>query len=138
MRRMMMIVAAMLVLPAAVSAQGQRQGGGRGMMAGNPIAIVLEHAADLKLTESQTHQLHVLNEGLVEKNRPIMEEMAKAREAGNVDRETMMAKMATVRENNEVAQAKLKDILDADQLAQAMKFIEDARPQRGRRGGSRR
>jgi hypothetical protein len=135
---MMIIVAAMLVLPTAVSAQGQRQGGGRGMMAGNPIAIVLEHAADLKLTESQTHQLHALNEGLVEKNRPIMEEMAKAREAGNVDRETMMAKMATVRENNEAAQAKLEDILDADQLAQAMKFIEDARPQRGRRGGIRR
>jgi hypothetical protein len=67
-----------------------------------------------------------------------MEEMANAREAGNVDREAMMAKMATVRENNETAQANLKDILDADQLAQATKFIEDARPQRGRRGGSRR
>jgi len=138
MRRMMMIVAAMLVLPTAVSAQGQRQGGGRGMMAGNPISIVLEHAADLKLTESQTHQLHALNESLVEKNRPIMEEMAKAREAGNVDRETMMAKMATVRENNAAAQARLEDILDADQLAKATKFIEDARPQRGRRGGNRR
>ena len=135
MRKMMMAVAAMLVVPTAVSAQGQRQGGGRGMMAPNPIEVVIEHAADLKLTEDQTHKLHTLHEELVAKNRPIMEEMAKAREAGNADRETMMAKMATVRENNDAAQGKLKDILNADQLAQATKFIEDSRPQRGRRGG---
>jgi hypothetical protein len=131
----MMLVAALLLLPAAVSAQGQRQGGGRGMMAANPIDVVLEHAADLKLTEDQTHKLHELNKQLVEKNRPILDEVTKMRESGTVDREAMMAKMATVRENNGEAQGKLKDVLSAEQLTQATTFIEEARPQRGRRGG---
>lgn len=134
MRRMMMLAIAMVLVPAAASAQGQRQGGGRGMMAANPIAIVLEHAADLKLTEAQTHQLHTLSEELVAKNRPIMDEIAKAREAGTADRETMMGKMATIRENNQAAQEKLKDVLNEEQLTQATKLIEEARP-RGRRGG---
>ena len=135
MRRLLFLLAtALLVLPSVVSAQEQRQGRGRGMMMMNPIDIVLQHAADLDLTDAQTTKLQELNKALLEKNKPTMDEMQKMRESGTMDRESMMAKMQVVRANNAEAQVKLKDILTPAQLEQATKVIEEARP-RGRRGG---
>ena len=136
MLRRMLVLAALLAVPSLLSAQerGQRGGGRGGMMGGpNPIEIVLGKAADLKLTADQTTKLEAINKTLVETNKPIMDEITKMRESGTMDREAMMAHAGKLRANNDEARGKLKDVLNAEQLAAAEKFIQEATP--GRRGG---
>lgn len=72
---------AMLALvPASVSAQraGGGPGGRAGGMRGNAASYVLEHKADLKLTEAQVKKLQELvahAKVVQEKNAPLLEEM---------------------------------------------------------------
>ncbi len=135
--RRMLVLAALLAVPSMLSAQERGQRGGRGGMMGgpNPIEIVIGKAADLKLNADQTTRLEALNKTLVAKNQPILEELTKMRESGNMDREVMMAKAGELRANNDEARGKLKDILNAEQLAAAEKAIDEAAPGRRGRGG---
>ncbi len=137
MLRRSLIALAFLAVPTMAFAQGGGGmgggGQGRGMGAMSPIKVVIDHAADLKLTADQTKKLEDLDKSLAEQNKQPMADMQKAREAQ--DRDAMMAARQTMTKNNQAAQEKLKDILNADQLEAATKAIQDAMPQRGRRGG---
>jgi Spy/CpxP family protein refolding chaperone len=74
------VVAAMLVIaPVSLSAQGGAGGrpGGMGMR-GNAASLVLEHRAELKLTDEQVKKLKELEaqaKDVREKNAPLLEEM---------------------------------------------------------------
>jgi hypothetical protein len=138
-----MVALALLALPTAAFAQGG--GGGRGMGMGmmqSPIKIVLDHKADLTLTAEQVTKLETLEKGLTEKNAPHTAEIAKIREANPDMRNMPDEARAKMREHNQAVQAnntsareELKTILNETQLAAATKFIEEAMPPRGRRGG---
>jgi hypothetical protein len=131
-----MIALALLAVPSLVYAQG---GGGRGGRGGfgapNPIQVVIDHKADLKITDEQGKKLDEMLKALADKNAPHVAEIQKMRDSGTMDREAMMPINQKIRANNQEAQDHLKDVLDAEQLEMATKMIADAAPQRGRRGG---
>jgi hypothetical protein len=134
--RRSLIALALLAVPSLVYAQGGGGGRGRGMGGGpNPIQVVIDHKADLNVTDAQGAKLDVMLKALNDKNAPHMAEIQKMRDSGTMDREAMQGITQKIRTNNEEAQAALKDVLDAGQLEQATKLIAEAAPQRGRRGG---
>jgi len=134
--RRSLIALALLAVPSLVYAQGGGGGRGRGGMGGpNPIQVVIDHKADLKLSDEQGKKLDEMLKTLSEKNAPHMAEIQKMRESGTMDREAMQQHAQAMRTNNEEAQSHLKDVLNAEQMEMATKMIQEATPQRGRRGG---
>jgi hypothetical protein len=136
--RRSLIALALLAVPSLVYAQGGGGGGGRGrggVGGPNPIQIVIDHKADLKVTDEQGAKLDAMLKTLTEKNAPHMAEIQKMRDSGTMDREAMQPHMQAIRTNNQEAQDHLKDVLNADQVEMATKMIAEATPQRGRRGG---
>jgi len=140
-KRWAVVALVLLTVPSVVFAQGGRGGRGMGMLQ-SPIKVVLDHRADLNLTAEQVTKIEELEQALTAKNKAPQEEIAKIREA-NPDmrnmpegaRTKMREQSQLVMANNTEAEGQLKDILDAEQLAAATKFIQESRPQRGRRGG---
>ena len=108
----------------------------------SPLKVVLDHKADLNLSAEQVTQIEEMEKALTEKNKAPQAEIAKIREA-NPDmrnmpddaRMKMREASQLVMANNTEVEEKLKDFLNAEQLAAATKFIQESRPQRGRRGG---
>jgi len=140
-----MVAAVLLALPSVVNAQGGRRGGMGGGMMASPLQIVLEKKTELNLAADQVTKIEGLQTALDEENKAPRAEIQKILEA-HPDRGSMPEEARSkVREQNMLIQAnntkareKLKDILDADQLAAANKAIDDAMPMRGRRGGGER
>lgn len=134
-----LIALVLLSLPTVVFAQrgGQRQGGQRGGMGMrmSPLAVVLEKKADLQLTDEQVESVEAMEKALTEKNAPLLAKMQEMRQGGQPDREAMMEIFQAITANNTEAQEQLKDVLNAEQLEMATKFIAEAMPGRGRRGG---
>jgi hypothetical protein len=142
MLKRVMVAVVLLAMPGVVLAQGGRRGGmGMGMMS-SPLQIVLDKKADLNLAPDQVMKIEEANKALEEENKAPRAEIQKILEA-HPDRGSMpdeaRAKMREqnmlIMANNTKAREKLKDILNADQLAAANKAIDDAMPMRGRRGG---
>jgi hypothetical protein len=135
------IAMVLLAIPTMAFAQrgGERGQRGPGPMAGmqGPLAVVLEKKAELTLTEDQVLKIEQMQEELTEKNAPHLERMREMREAGQPDREAMMEIQRAIRENDMAAHAALGDVLSAEQLEAANRFIAESRP-RGRRGGGMR
>lgn len=136
MRKATVFALALLAVPAMAHAQ-RGPGGGPGMMAqANVARLLIEHRADVGLTDEQVGKLETVAKAMQEKNAPILEEMQKAREGG-AGRETMMPLMQKMRANSDESWEKeVKPLLTAEQLPKAEKVIADARPQR-RGGGNR-
>ena len=80
----------LLVLPAAVLAQGGRgERGGRGFGArgGNPVEVILQHRSDLDLTADQVSKLEAVASKLDESNKPLIAELQKQRPEGQTRQE---------------------------------------------------
>jgi Spy/CpxP family protein refolding chaperone len=119
------VFAAMLVA-APVSLSAQREGGGgagrpggMGMRGGNMAELVLQHKADLKLTDDQVKKLKDLEheaKEVQEKNKPLMEEMRASgksmRDMTDADREHYRPLMEAMRTLN----TELMQILTPEQL----------------------
>ncbi len=132
----------LLVLPAALLAQGNRgERGGRGFGAGgpgmNPVEMILEHRSELNLTADQVGKLESVAKKLDEQNQPIIAELQKLRGNGRSEelteqqREQVRAAMEKVRDNREDAQKAVAEILTAQQEEQLHSFM----PKPGERGG---
>jgi riboflavin biosynthesis pyrimidine reductase len=142
-KRWVLLALVMVAVPSVVWGQGGRSGRGMGMgMLQSPLKVVLDHKADLSLSAEQVTQVETMETALTEKNKPSQDEIAKIREAHpdmrsmpEEARMKMRELSQTVVANNREAEEKLKDVLNADQLAAATKLIQESRPQRGRRGG---
>ena len=136
-----LVAAVLLSIPSVVLAQDGRRGGGMGMMT-SPLQIVLDKKADLSLTPDQVTKIEEMNKALEEQNKAPRAEIQKILEAhpdrGSMPdeaRSKMREQNMLIMSNNNAAREKLKDVLNADQLAAATKAIEEAMPMRGRRGG---
>jgi hypothetical protein len=140
-----MVAAVLLAMPGVAFAQGGRRGGmGMGGMMGSPLQIVLEKKAELNLAVDQVTKIEELQKALEEENKAPRAEVQKILETypdrGSMPDEArakMREQNMLIMANNTKAREKLKDILNAEQLAAANKAIDDAMPMRGRRGGGR-
>jgi uncharacterized FlgJ-related protein len=137
------LLAAALLTPAAVYAQGP--GGGRGF--GNratAASIALAHKADLNLTAAQATQIDTLQAQYEAKSTALREKMMGG---GQVDfqsmtdeqrqafREKMQPYMEQMRADRDSLQAHVEKVLKPDQVTKLQGFIQQEMPQRG--GGMR-
>ena len=80
------LAAALVLLAAPLAAQGRGQGpgmpgmrgGGPGAMERNPAALVLDHRAELDLTDEQVSRLEVIRERVAGENGPRWEQLREA------------------------------------------------------------
>ena len=133
---------ALLVLPAALLAQGGRgERGGRGFGPGpSPVEVALQHRSELNLTADQVSKLEAVASKLEESNKPLIAELQKNRPEGQrpqelteQQREQMRAVMEQLRDNREDAQKQVASILTDQQKERVRSF----RPERGDRRGGR-
>lgn len=147
------------LVSASTAASAQRGGGMRGQRRGEssesspppvsvrvapPIAaLVLEHAADLKLTDAQKTVLESVRHTQDSANRPWMQKLDSLRPTGTPanpndlsqeQKDEIEARKIAVgnviegmRENNAEARKKVMDVLNPDQQVQAAVLEEDAR-----------
>ncbi|MBX6366128.1 MAG: Spy/CpxP family protein refolding chaperone [Gemmatimonadetes bacterium] len=136
----MLLALGLLALPAAVSAQRPGGPGGRGMMMmrGDPVAMILEHKADLGLTDEQVTKLQDVQKRLEEQNKPLREQMQKEmngasfRDLTDEQREKLRPVFEGLRENSRKAMDEAREILTPEQRDK----MRDLMPmRRGPRGG---
>ncbi len=129
-----MVVAMLVVAPVTVSAQGGgRAGGGMRMGGGNMAGLVLEHKADLKLTDEQVKKLKDLEvqaKAVRDKNGPLLEEMRASgkspRDMTDAERQKYSPLMESMRNLN----MQLMQILTPEQMETLRNFM----PMGGGRG----
>ncbi len=138
------LLAAALLAPMALSAQQQPGQGprGRGMMR-SPIAIAIDHKADLGLSDDVVAKLQTIEQGLQQKNAPIVKQMQDARAGFDVQnatdeqrqemRQKMQPIMQQLRDNNQAARAEAEKLLTAEQVQKLGDIIQQEMPQRGPR-----
>jgi len=140
------VLAAALLAPAALAAQGQPgQGPRRGMMFRSAAAVAIEHKADLGLTDQIVAKLEAINKQVEDKNAPLMKQMQDARagfdfqSATPAQRQEMRQKtqpiMQQIRDNNQAARADVDKLLTADQVKKLGDLLQQAMPMRGRPNG---
>ncbi|HET9982820.1 MAG TPA: Spy/CpxP family protein refolding chaperone [Longimicrobiales bacterium] len=137
----MLLVLGLMALPAAVSAQGPGGPGGRGMMMrGNPVAMILEHKADLSLTDQQVTKLQDIQKKLEEKNKPLREQMQKEtngasfRDLTDEQREKLRPVFEDLRENSRKAMDEVREVLTPEQQKKMRDLMPMRRGPRGERG----
>jgi hypothetical protein len=150
---------ALLTMPGALAAQAGPPGRAAGpmqMMAQrSPVDIILEHRADLKLSDDQVTKLEAIDRAVEEKNRPhvekIRETMGNAptrpggmqnmtpqeREAMRARREAVRPLMEKIQANNQEGLKQAEEVLAPDQRSQARELIRQAQERRPRPGGPR-
>lgn len=147
------IVVLLAIFPAALLAQNPRgpaQGAGLQMAQSNPIQVVLDARAELKLSTEQVALLEPARARLEALNAPLVARMDSLRQtlpaargqgagAGAGNREAMQAAMATlqpVREqiqaNNRQALESIRPHLDAAQWARVNELVQPRRRPGGR------
>ncbi len=139
-----LVLAAALLAPAALAAQGQPgQGPGRGMRMRSAAAIAIEHKADLGLSDDIVAKLEAVDKQVQDKNAPIMKQMQDARagvdfqsmtdEQRQEMRQKMQPIMQQLRDNNQAARADVEKLLTADQVKKLGDIIQQEMPMRGPR-----
>ena len=129
-----LVLLVLLVLPGIAQAQGGPPRGG-GMMQ-STARLLLDKKADLGLSDEVAAKLDTIATRLEEKNAPVREELRKMRDSG-AGRDAMVAKMRELRQaDTDVYEKEIKPLLTPEQVEQANKLIEEARPRRP--GGRRR
>ncbi len=140
-----MVLAAALLIPAALAAQGQDQGqgrgpgGGRGMMMRSPAAIAIAHKADLSLSDDQVAKLDAIDKDFQAKNAPLMQKFRDAMQAAggfqNMTDEQRQA-MAPMREqlqaNRQAARDATEKLLKPEQVTKLQDIIQQEMPRFGR------
>jgi Spy/CpxP family protein refolding chaperone len=131
--RRIALAALFLALPVAAQAQNAQgpRGQGQGRMM-SPVAVLLEHKAELGLSAEQVTKIEKISSALQEKNAPIMEKMRQARES-NADRSQMQPLMEQVRTNNEAARKEVMALLSPEQQKKAQELAAQRRPNGGER-----
>ncbi len=139
-----LVLAAALLAPAALAAQGQPgQGPGRGMRMRSAAAIAIEHKADLALTDEIVAKLDAIDKQVQEKNAPIMQKMREAMQGVDFQsltddqRQELRTKNQPLRQqmmdNNQAARAEVEKLLTADQVKKLGDIIQQEMPMRGPR-----
>ena len=136
MRKLILMAAMSLVLPAAAQAQdGQRQMGGRGPML-NTVAWLLTNKAEFNATADQVAKIEVIAKKFDTETEKLRGEFDKVREEmrnGGGDRQTMMQKMRPIRDElqkkDEAAVAEVLKVLGEDQQKTVKTLIESRREQ---------
>jgi hypothetical protein len=149
------VVLLLAIFPAALHAQNPRgpaQGPGLQMAQSNPIQVVLDARAELKLTDEQVALLEPARVRLEAVNAPLVARMDSLRQtmpaargqgagggAGAGNREAMQAAMATlqpvrdqIQENNRLALESVRPHLDAAQWARVNELVQPRRRPGGR------
>jgi Skp family chaperone for outer membrane proteins len=143
MRNRAIMVLALLLVPAAVSAQGMRRGGrmgGPGPGAMNPAQTLIKHRADLDLSDEQVTTLEGFAKQITASHEAMRAAMDSLHESGDMramtdeQREQMRALREAMMASNRTLQEGIRSTLTAEQLEQAAKFLPP--PGRGR-GGER-
>jgi hypothetical protein len=134
-------IIALLMLPAAAAAQrgrGQRMRPDSAMQQ-NVIEIVVQHKADLALTSDQIAKLEPIAKSLDEKNKNLVEELARFRGTGTrptdmseEQRQQMRSLMEKVREHRTNAVEELRAVLNEEQMKKVRELLPQGRG--GRRG----
>jgi Spy/CpxP family protein refolding chaperone len=146
MRKLMLMAAFALALPAAAQAQdGPRQMGGRAQML-NTVQWLLTSKDEFSATADQVAKIEAIAKKFDAETEKLRAEMDKVRDemrAGAGDRETMMTKMRPIREElqkkDEAAVEEVLKILNADQQKSVKTLVETRKQemQNRRRGGQR-
>lgn len=142
--RRALLVMAILTVPGVAAAQGP--GGGQ-FMARNSVSYLLENREQLKLTADQAKKLEAINQKLLEKNRPIFEQIQAMRPAGGFQslsqeerqarREQMRPLLEQLRANDDEAVKEVLAVLGPEQQKTANELLAARREQmRGRQPGS--
>ena len=135
MRKLMLMAAMALVLPAAAQAQdGQRQMGGRGPML-NTVAWLLTNKAEFNATADQVAKIEAISKQFDTETEKLRAEFDKVREEmrGGADRQTIMQKMRPIRDElqkkDEAAVEEVVKLLNDDQKKTVKQLIEARREQ---------
>ena len=136
MRKLMMLTALALVLPAAAQAQdGPRQMGGRAPML-NTVEWLLKNKDEFKAMAEQTTKIEAIAKQFDTETEKLRAEFDKVREemrGGTADRQTIMTKMRPIREElqkkDEAAVAEVLKVLSEDQQKTVKTLIESRREQ---------
>lgn len=116
---------ALMLLAAPLAAQGGgrgpamgrgMRGGGPGAMARNPVAVVLDHRADLELTDDQVQKLETLREHVQQANEPRWQQLKEA--FGDADPRSMsVEERQALRERMQALQPVREEIRAANREA---------------------
>jgi hypothetical protein len=131
MRKMMLLAAMALVMPAAVQAQdGPRQIAGRGAMMFNTVEWLLKSKDEFNATADQVVKIEAIARKLdadTEKQRAEMEKAREEMRTGSADRPTMMTKMRPIREElqkkDDAAIEEVLKLLSEDQQKTAKSLL---------------
>jgi hypothetical protein len=146
MRRLMMLAALALVIPAAAQAQDRpRQMGGRGQMMMNTVEWLIKSKEEFKASDDQIAKLEVIAKKFdadTEKQRAELDKARDEMRAGTADRSAMMIKVRPIREEmqkkDEAAVAEALKLLSEDQQKTVKSLLEARREEmqnRRRPGG---
>lgn len=160
--RMVGALAALVLVAAPLAAQGQGRGPamGRGMMRGgpdgmgrNPVAVVLDHRAELELTADQVRQLEAIRERVEAENGPRWERLKAAfgdadpSQMSDEERQALRERMRElqpvrqeIRATNRAAGGEIHEILTEEQETRLRPIMHEGRgnrqgPGHMRRGG---
>lgn len=153
--RCILVTAVLCLAPAALLAQG---GGGRGMggrggmmgaMSGrSPVAFVIDHKADLQLSDDQVAKLQDIEKKVEDKNKPLVEKMRQAWGGGerpdfqsmsDEDRQALREKIRPItqeiRDNDDAARQEANGVLTSEQKSKVEELMQQMRQQRRSGGG---
>lgn len=154
-----LLAAALLAAPApALLAQqpgtppaAEQQKQGRQGPRPSPVAALLEHRAELKLTAQQVARLEAIQRDLEQKNEPFRRQLEAARPqrgerpdgppseeeraAMRARREQLRPQMEQVRANHRAAMEQVRSVLTEEQRETARQYLRGHRGERGPRGG---
>ena len=162
-RKNQVLLAAALLAAApapALLAQGQgapgaahQQHGDRQQRQGSrpsPVAALLEHRAELKLTDAQVSRLQTIERDLAQKNEPLRRQLEAARpqraqgdqeRPSEEERQAMRARMEQLRpqmqqlrQNQQAAMEQVRTVLTDEQEQAARRYLRGPRGERGERG----
>jgi hypothetical protein len=145
MRKLMLMGALVLALPAVASAQEGPRKGGRGMAMLNTAEFVLKNKAEINATAEQVSKIEEISKKFDKDTEQLRAELQKVREEmrGGTDRQTIMQKMRPLREElqkkNEAAKAEVLKLLNDEQKKTVSALLETRREEMKNRrpGGGR-
>ncbi|HEX8272912.1 MAG TPA: Spy/CpxP family protein refolding chaperone [Longimicrobiaceae bacterium] len=144
---------ALLAQQGAGAPHAQHQDGrqGRGGPRPSPVAALLEHRAELKLTADQVSRLETIQRDLEQKNAPLRRQLEAARpqrpegerqappteqerQAMRARMEQLRPQMEQLRTNQRAAMEQVRSVLTDEQEQAARQYLRGPRGERGERG----